>query len=95
MIDMCAAPGSKTKQILEKMIVQLESDANQSSDSISLKRDENRVAETMAPAGVIIANDSDIKRANILVHQLHALRSPSFVVTCHDASAFPVLKVRC
>ena len=42
-------------------------------------------------AGVVVANDADNRRCYMLVHQAKRLRSPSFVVTNHDASVFPTL----
>ena len=41
--------------------------------------------------GVVIANDADNKRCYMLVHQAKRLNSPCFMVTNHDASAFPTL----
>ncbi|CCA74131.1 related to NCL1-tRNA (cytosine-5-)-methyltransferase / probable Orotate phosphoribosyl transferase [Serendipita indica DSM 11827] len=42
-----------------------------------------------SPSGIIIANDSDYKRAGLLVHQSARLPSPSLVVTNVDASYYP------
>lgn len=42
-------------------------------------------------AGVVVANDADNKRCYMLVHQAKRLSSPSFMVTNHDASVFPML----
>ena len=42
-------------------------------------------------AGVVVANDADNKRCYMLVHQAKRLNSPSFMVTNHDASVFPML----
>ena len=50
-LDMCAAPGSKTSQLLE-----------------SLHDRESKTGEL--PTGMIVANDIDIKRAYMLVHQV-------------------------
>ncbi|KAG8810800.1 hypothetical protein FRC19_004308 [Serendipita sp. 401] len=72
-IDMCAAPGSKTSQILEAM------HTSPSGASIS------------NPTGVVVANDSDYKRAGLLVHQSSRLPSPTLVVTNLDASNYPSL----
>lgn len=47
-LDMCAAPGSKTIQILEYLHAQ----------------NENKITTN----GFVIANDSDAKRAYMLVH---------------------------
>ncbi|OLY84455.1 tRNA (cytosine(34)-C(5))-methyltransferase [Smittium mucronatum] len=68
-LDMCAAPGSKTAQILEMM------HAN--------------VAEDAVPDGIVIANDSNYKRACMLVHQTNRLHSPCLAVTNHNGERFP------
>lgn len=74
-LDMCAAPGSKTSQILE-MVSQ-------------------HVKPTdLEPTGCVVANDSDPKRAFMLVHQLKRINSPAAFVTNCDAQFFPLLKDR-
>lgn len=45
--------------------------------------------ETSFPKGFLIANDSDNKRAHMLVHQSSRLPSPALMVTNLDASIFP------
>ncbi|KAB5589463.1 hypothetical protein CTheo_7091 [Ceratobasidium theobromae] len=70
-MDMCAAPGSKTAQILEAL------HAN------------DTALESSIPAGLLIANDSDNKRAHLLVHQSSRLPSPALMVTNLDASIYP------
>ena len=50
-LDMCAAPGSKTCQILEMMLW--------NADNI--------------PHGVVVANEIDPKRADVLTHQVQRL----------------------
>ena len=52
--DMCAAPGSKTAQILELMMTS------------SLY--EHKRANTDIPKGFVVANDADKKRACMLTH---------------------------
>ena len=42
------------------------------------------------PAGAVVANDRDARRCNMLCHQVKRLASPALLVTCHDASIFPV-----
>ena len=43
--------------------------------------------------GLLIANDVDYKRAQMLVHQMKRLNSPNLIVTNHDASLFPSIRV--
>lgn len=67
-LDMCAAPGSKTAQILEHL---------------------SQRGTPLSDPGLVIANDADIKRCWMLVHQLKRFSSPHLVVTHHDAQHFP------
>lgn len=66
-VDMCAAPGSKTAQLLEAL----------------------HADPTKEPTGLVVANDSDNKRAYLLVHQTSRLPSPNIMVTNTDATNFP------
>lgn len=43
--------------------------------------------------GLLIANDSDNKRAHMLIHQMKRLNSPNLIVTNHDATIFPSIKL--
>ncbi|KAI8872761.1 S-adenosyl-L-methionine-dependent methyltransferase [Ramicandelaber brevisporus] len=70
-LDMCAAPGSKTAQLLEAL--------HKMEDSSP--RD--------IPTGIVIANDFDLKRACMLVHQTKRLHSPCLLITNHEAQGFP------
>lgn len=45
------------------------------------------------PTGLVIANDSDYKRAGLLVHQSSRLPSPALIVTNVDAAIYPHIKV--
>lgn len=74
-IDMCAAPGSKTAQLLEALHAQ------------------DTVTASSIPSGLVIANDSDNKRTHMLIHQSARLPSPALMVTNHDASIFPAIKI--
>ncbi|TCD60371.1 hypothetical protein EIP91_010262 [Steccherinum ochraceum] len=74
-IDMCAAPGSKTAQLLE-----------------ALHAHDTATASSY-PSGLLIANDSDHKRTHLLIHQSARLPSPALMVTNHDASIYPAIKI--
>lgn len=50
-LDMCAAPGSKTFQLLEALH-----------------------ASSATPPGLVIANDADAQRCNLLTHQVQYTR---------------------
>lgn len=73
--DMCAAPGSKTAQIVEIIM------------NDHLKNSSNKIA----PKGFIVANDADHKRAYLLTHQLNRMNSAGIVVTNHQAQEYPDL----
>ncbi|KAJ0981406.1 hypothetical protein J5N97_009661 [Dioscorea zingiberensis] len=68
-LDMCAAPGSKTFQLLE-MIHQLDKPG-------------------LLPNGLVIANDVDVQRCNLLIHQTKRMCSANLIVTNHEAQHFP------
>ncbi|KAL4579690.1 hypothetical protein LXL04_015847 [Taraxacum kok-saghyz] len=68
-LDMCAAPGSKTFQLLE-MIHQA-----------------SQVGEL--PNGMVIANDVDVQRCNLLIHQTKRMCTANLAVTNHEAQHFP------
>ncbi|KAJ8613116.1 hypothetical protein CTAYLR_004798 [Chrysophaeum taylorii] len=73
--DACAAPGSKTTQLIEAI------------DGALL---EGRSGLEEA-SELLIANDENLSRAHTLVHQLKRLGSPSWLVSHCDARAFPTL----
>ncbi|KAG5464786.1 hypothetical protein LSCM4_00227 [Leishmania orientalis] len=81
-LDMCASPGSKTAQMLVALgrhkVVPFESDAS----PFPFQYDSD---------GLIVANELDTKRANMLVHQVKRLRLlfPFALFTNHDARYFP------
>jgi multisite-specific tRNA:(cytosine-C5)-methyltransferase len=68
-LDMCAAPGSKTFQLLEIL--------HQSTKAGSL------------PNGMVIANDLDVQRCNLLIHQIKRMCTANLIVTNHEAQHFP------
>lgn len=114
-LDMCAAPGSKSAQLLE-MIHQGEEErvrralrrfADADAGAGSTPDDDGRlepVSESQLESaeddsdcgratGLLIANDSDYRRGHMLVHQLKRLSSPNLLVTNHDATQFPSLRL--
>lgn len=72
-LDMAAAPGSKTSQLLE--IVNLPASPGDTE-----------------PKGCVVANDSDPKRAYMLVHQIRRINSPAIFISSCDARFFPMLR---
>ncbi|KAI6652180.1 tRNA (cytosine(34)-C(5))-methyltransferase [Oopsacas minuta] len=88
-LDMCAAPGSKTTQIIEAMhqshaqiLLQLRS--SQESTATGL-------VPNPLPPGFVVANDSNNKRSYLLVHQAKRKKSANVIVTNHDGTTFPNL----
>ncbi|KXH63119.1 NOL1/NOP2/sun family protein [Colletotrichum nymphaeae SA-01] len=107
-LDMCAAPGSKAGQLLE-MIHQgeearvrkvLRAFAKEDGLDLGDETEEERQADLSADpsdsgrtTGLLIANDSDYKRGHMLVHQLKRLGSPNLLVTNHDATQYPAIRL--
>lgn len=78
-LDMCAAPGSKSVQILE---------------ALHGHADDAKAGDAKVPQGLLIANDSDAKRCHLLVHQsLHRVPGTGMMVTNHDATQLPSLRL--
>lgn len=103
-LDLCAAPGSKTFQILELLHSRQEADNPQppvcyisSFHRLQL----SRVSKACAPhlsltclslQGLVVANDSQTRRCHLLVHQVKRASSSSLLVTNHDAQMFPSVR---
>ncbi|KJZ79240.1 hypothetical protein HIM_01391 [Hirsutella minnesotensis 3608] len=107
-LDMCAAPGSKSAQLVEmihrgeeaRVRKVLRAFAKEDGLDLGMEtQDEVEVDLDADPSdngratGLLIANDSDYKRGHMLVHQLKRLSSPNLIVTNHDATQFPSLKL--
>lgn len=107
-LDMCAAPGSKAAQLLEMVHVGEEARVRKVLRSIAQEdglvlgdetKEEQEADLEADPSdqgratGLLIANDSDYKRGHMLVHQLKRLSSPNLMVTNHDATQFPSIKL--
>ena len=111
-LDMCAAPGSKSAQLMELV----HGGEEERMEAIAAKRESKNNAETekngvnmseMFPTevkegvveddgrstGLLIANDADNKRAHMLIHQLKRLNSPNLIVTNHDATMYPSIRL--
>lgn len=74
MLDLCAAPGSKTSQICEFL---------QGNNQDLGSKDVN------PKQGYVIANDVNNSRCYMLAHQLNRLNLPYYLITNHDASIMP------
>ncbi|KAH8889850.1 S-adenosyl-L-methionine-dependent methyltransferase [Thozetella sp. PMI_491] len=101
-LDMCAAPGSKAAQLLE-MIHRGEEDRIRkviqgfTGGAEAAEDDESKLeadpGDDGRATGLLIANDSDYKRSHLLIHQLKRLSSPNMIVTNHDATMYPPLRL--
>jgi multisite-specific tRNA:(cytosine-C5)-methyltransferase len=111
-LDMCAAPGSKSAQLIEllhageeariRKVVQemaIEQGREASPAGIEVKAEEAdaQVNEDWSDdgraTGLLVANDREYKRAQMLVHQVKRLNSPNIIVTNHDATQFPSIRI--
>ena len=107
-LDMCAAPGSKSAQLVEmihrgeeaRVRKVLRSFAKEDGLDLGKETQDEVDADLAADAsdngratGLLIANDADYKRGHMLVHQLKRLSSPNLLVTNHDATQFPSIKL--
>ncbi|KAG6036508.1 hypothetical protein E4U41_005639 [Claviceps citrina] len=107
-LDMCAAPGSKSAQLIEmihrgeeaRVRKVLRKFAEEDGLHLGAETQDEIDADLEADpsdhgraTGLLIANDSDYKRGHMLVHQLKRLSSPNLIVTNHDATQFPSLKL--
>ncbi|CEM16332.1 unnamed protein product [Vitrella brassicaformis CCMP3155] len=79
-LDMCAAPGSKTTELLDMLHWTQEEDGKATGGpGLSM------------PTGLVLANDMQANRAQMLAHQVQRIPSPATAVTCLDAKFFPAV----
>lgn len=111
-LDMCAAPGSKSAQLIEmvhggeearvrRVMERLAEKQGRKLSSSGLEVDaekdqaarEQDYADDGRATGLLIANDKEYRRAQMLIHQCKRLNSPNLIVTNHDATVFPSLQI--
>ena len=108
-LDLCAAPGSKSAQLLEmihrgeeariRQVIQgFSGGVNSTAATIDDQEDEAAKLEADPSddgraTGILIANDADYKRSHMLIHQLKRLSSPNMIVTNHDATMYPPIRI--
>jgi multisite-specific tRNA:(cytosine-C5)-methyltransferase len=95
-LDLCAAPGSKSAQLIE-MVHGGEEDRSRTvaqhlANGLDRPSGEEYEDEGRS-TGLLIANDVDYKRAHMLVHQMKRLSSSNIIVTNHDATVYPSIKL--
>ncbi|KAL2267481.1 hypothetical protein VTJ83DRAFT_4758 [Remersonia thermophila] len=69
-----------------------EEDAHEEEDEAA--RLETDPGDDGRATGLLIANDADYKRSHMLIHQLKRLSSPNMIVTNHDATMYPALRIQ-
>lgn len=100
-LDMCAAPGSKSAQLIEMVHAGEEEAMQKVAEEVKKSGVENTqpglgpegLNDDGRTTGLLIANDSDYKRAHMLIHQMKRLNSPNLIVTNHDATMYPSIKL--
>jgi multisite-specific tRNA:(cytosine-C5)-methyltransferase len=111
-LDLCAAPGSKSAQLIEmvhggeearirKVVHQLAKEQNREASPDGMEAElekeqadaEDDYSDDGRATGLLIANDVDYRRAQMLVHQVKRLNSPNMIVTNHDATQFPSIRI--
>jgi 16S rRNA C967 or C1407 C5-methylase (RsmB/RsmF family) len=111
-LDMCAAPGSKSSQLLEMLHAgeedRIRKVLRQHTEQTGLDDpntdpntdDEENTDLSVDPSdfgratGLLVANDADYKRCHMLTHQLKRLSSANVLITNHDATQYPTIKLR-
>lgn len=88
-LDMCAAPGSKTSQLIEMLHQTAPEPYNPSASTVHA----GPISYNHMVRGFVHANDANSKRCNTLITQTRRLSSPSLVVTQHDAQSLPVINI--
>jgi 16S rRNA C967 or C1407 C5-methylase (RsmB/RsmF family) len=95
-VDICAAPGSKTQQLIEAInpprpLLPLPPapPAGRAEGGASAGGGEEAEGSGGMPSGLVIANDMDYRRCHLLVHQAKRLNSPCLIVTNHDGTMLP------
>lgn len=93
-LDMCAAPGSKSAQLAEMIHGDEEERVRKAANNESPNTDDGGdYSDDGRSTGLLIANDTDYKRAGMLVHQVKRLNFPNLIVTQHDASIYPSIEL--
>ncbi|KAL8908695.1 MAG: hypothetical protein Q9207_000663 [Kuettlingeria erythrocarpa] len=111
-LDLCAAPGSKSAQLIEMVHGGEEARIHTATQDLAKKegREVSPVGDAVATemeeesregdwsdqgrsTGLLICNDVDYKRAHMLIHQMKRLNSPNLIVTNHDATMYPSIRL--
>ena len=95
-LDLCAAPGSKSAQLIEAIHAgeeeRVERGIHIAKGTMATNGDgvhEDSMKDYGRTTGLLVANDVNYQRAQMLIHQVKRLNSPNLIVTNHDATMFP------
>ncbi|RMY79583.1 hypothetical protein D0864_09046 [Hortaea werneckii] len=100
-LDLCAAPGSKSAQLIEAIHSGEEERVQKAirrakGEQVDIKDEKERESldlEQGRATGLLVANDVNYQRAQMLVHQVKRLNSPNLIVMNHDATMFPSIQL--
>ena len=99
-LDLCAAPGSKSAQLIEAIHAGEEERVEKAIAGAKDRKaanghsfDGSSVQDSGRTTGLLVANDVNYQRAQMLVHQVKRLNSPNLIVTNHDATMFPSIEL--
>ncbi|KAK5133572.1 hypothetical protein LTR08_007611 [Meristemomyces frigidus] len=92
-LDLCAAPGSKSAQLIEAIHAGEEERVAKAIQRAKSGEVVNSSDDQGRSTGLLIANDVNYQRAQMLVHQVKRLNSPNLIVMNHDATMFPSIQL--
>jgi 16S rRNA C967 or C1407 C5-methylase (RsmB/RsmF family) len=103
-LDMCAAPGSKTAQLIEYLhegLDQGQIPCTSHYPNIPSHSDHHHrtfpkylLPPATRVAGMVVANDVDEQRCYMLVHQVKRISSPCVMMANYAAQLFPAIRLR-
>ena len=99
-LDLCAAPGSKSAQLVElihageeEKVEQAIKRATSTAGVNGAEVHNDDIHDSGRATGILVANDVNYQRAQMLVHQVKRLNSPNLIVMNHDATMFPSIEL--
>jgi multisite-specific tRNA:(cytosine-C5)-methyltransferase len=88
---------ARTRKVIRKMKLDEGREASPDGDLTQEQMKDEGISGDLSDhgrtTGLLIANDVDYKRAHMLIHQMKRLNSPNLIVTNHDATMFPSIKL--
>ncbi|KAI9761855.1 MAG: hypothetical protein M4579_000795 [Chaenotheca gracillima] len=88
---------ARVRQIRRKLAAEEGRELSPDGFEVEVEKEEAKTHEDWADdgrsTGLLVANDSDYKRSHLLVHQMKRLNSPNLIVTNHDATMYPSIRI--